>query len=96
MRQLHVATLLRASEKAEIDAPLWPQRRCGHPPGAVHSHFGWQFRGFEWKKGRRGHVDSLFPINNKGERCPHFRGGALWGNRRGLPSPVAHLRLLDP
>ena len=51
----------------------------GHPPGWRRSHFVRQFRVFDEKRAKRGHVGKLFPINNKERRCPHFLGGPWRG-----------------
>ena len=60
-----------------------PNQGCGHHPKGCPQPFRPQFRGFDGKTAKRGHVDILFPINNREGKCPQFWGGPWEGDFRG-------------
>ena len=86
MRQLHSYTSLKASEKAEIDAPLWPQKRVDTTPGLSTAIFG---DSFEDLKKKRADVDmwTIFSLLIIERRGVHISGGALGREPAGATKP---------
>ena len=75
----------RVCGRAVFEGRPVPKRRVDTTRGGVHSHFVRQFRGFDQQRAKRGHVDKLFPINNKEDECPHF--GVWFGGLRVRQGP---------